>query len=80
MGGEPAVQEPGRAMEKEDIHYGEIIFPKRRPEPASVSVQDSRQQQDMLYAQVNVSKKENSLTESIYDQVKKKWTYGRTSF
>lgn len=76
--GEPAVQESARATEKEDIHYGEIDLSKWRPEPTLVSAQDSRQQQDTMYAQVRVSKTENSLTqtfhspESIYAQVKNK--------
>ncbi|XP_041817542.1 sialic acid-binding Ig-like lectin 7 [Chelmon rostratus] len=77
-GEEPAVQERARATEKEDIHYGEIDFSRRRPEVSSSSVQDSGQQQDMLYAQVKASKPANSSAqtadgpESIYAQVKKK--------
>lgn len=52
-----------------------------RPEPTLVSVQDSRKQQDTLYAQVKIDgKMENSLTESVYAQVKKKWTYGQAYF
>ncbi len=81
---EPAVQEPARATEIEDIHYGEIDFSKQRSEPASV--QDSGQQQDTLYAQVKVSQPANRLTqtadgpEDLYAQVKKKWLYGRWLF
>lgn len=67
---EPAVQESARATEKEDIHYGEIDLSKWRPEPTPVSAQDSRQQQESLYAQVKVSKTPHS-PESIYAQVKK---------
>ncbi|XP_027130050.1 sialic acid-binding Ig-like lectin 12 isoform X2 [Larimichthys crocea] len=70
---------PTRKIE-ENIHYGEIDFSKRRPEPSSSSVQDSGQQQDTLYAQVQVSKTANSLTqtaerpEDLYAQVKKNYT------
>jgi len=51
---------------------------RKRPEPSSVSVQDSRQQQETMYAQVKVSEPENSSTqtadspEDLYAQVKKK--------
>ncbi|XP_031150432.1 vascular cell adhesion protein 1-like isoform X3 [Sander lucioperca] len=75
---EPAVQEPARATQTEDIHYGEIDFSKQRPEPSSSSEQDRGQQQDTLYAQVKVSQTANSLTqtadgpEDLYAQVKKK--------
>ncbi|XP_027130052.1 vascular cell adhesion protein 1-like isoform X2 [Larimichthys crocea] len=64
--------------EEGNIHYGEIDFSKRRPEPSPSSVQDSGQQQNTLYAQVQVSKTANSLTqtaecpEDLYAQVKKK--------
>ncbi|XP_034416106.1 myelin-associated glycoprotein-like [Cyclopterus lumpus] len=55
---EPAVQEPAGDTETEtgDVHYGEIDFSKWRPEPATASVQERGQQQETLYAQVNVSK------------------------
>ncbi|XP_030254668.1 LOW QUALITY PROTEIN: sialic acid-binding Ig-like lectin 12 [Sparus aurata] len=62
----------------ENIHYGEIDFSKRRPEPSSDSVQDSGQQQDTVYAQVNVSEPANTSRqtadrpEDLYAQVKKK--------
>ncbi|XP_070784314.1 B-cell receptor CD22-like [Enoplosus armatus] len=61
----------------DDIHYGEIHFSQRRPEPSSDSVQDSGQQQDTLYAQVKVSQPANRLTqtadiEDLYAQVKTK--------
>ncbi|XP_059183428.1 B-cell receptor CD22-like [Centropristis striata] len=77
---EMAVEEPTRKAEGEDegIHYGEIDFSKRRPEQSSVSVQDSGQQQDTLYAEVKVSEKANSLTQpadspdDLYAQVGKK--------
>lgn len=71
---EPAVHQPARATEKEDIHYAEIDFTQRRPEPSSYS--------DVLYAQVVVSKTPNSSTqtadcqESVYAEVRKKWMYG----
>nr|XP_029138667.1 vascular cell adhesion protein 1-like isoform X1 [Labrus bergylta]XP_029138668.1 vascular cell adhesion protein 1-like isoform X1 [Labrus bergylta] len=61
---------------EETIHYGEINFSVRGPEQLSVSVQDSGQQQDTLYAQVKVSKPASSRTqpadgpEDIYAQVK----------
>ncbi|XP_022622197.1 vascular cell adhesion protein 1-like [Seriola dumerili] len=78
-GEELAVAESTRKTEEEDdIHYGEIIFSKRRPEPSSASLQDSGQQQDMVYAQVKVSKKADRSTETadgledLYAQVKKK--------
>ncbi|KAM6971599.1 sialic acid-binding Ig-like lectin 12 [Tautogolabrus adspersus] len=63
---------------EETIHYGEIDFSGRRPERLSVSVQDSGQQQETLYAQVNVSKPASKLAQpadspdDIYAQVKKK--------
>uniref|UniRef100_A0A3Q3F5R2 Ig-like domain-containing protein n=1 Tax=Labrus bergylta TaxID=56723 RepID=A0A3Q3F5R2_9LABR len=59
---------------EETIHYGEINFSVRGPEQLSVSVQDSGQQQDTLYAQVKVSKPASSRTqpadgpEDIYAQ------------
>ncbi|XP_051267503.1 B-cell receptor CD22-like [Dicentrarchus labrax] len=80
-GEELTVAEPARKTreeeeEEENIHYGEIDFSKRRPEPSSDSVQDSGRQQETLYAQVKVSKPANRLThtadgpEDIYAQVK----------
>ncbi|KAE8280012.1 B-cell receptor CD22 B-lymphocyte cell adhesion molecule [Larimichthys crocea] len=80
-GEELTVYGPTRKTEEEEegnIYYGEIDFSKRRPEPSPSSVQDSGQQQDTLYAQIQVSKTANSLTqtaecpEDIYAQVKKK--------
>ncbi|KAG8009375.1 B-cell receptor CD22, partial [Nibea albiflora] len=79
-GEELTVNGPTRKTEEGEgnIHYGEINFSKRRPEPSPASVQDSGQQQDTLYAQVKVSKTANSLTqtadrpEDLYAQVKKK--------
>ncbi|KAK9527933.1 hypothetical protein VZT92_014448 [Zoarces viviparus] len=74
---EPAVQQPARATETGDIHYGEINFSNWRPEPSSASVQDSGQQEDTLYAQVKVSKTVKSFTqtadspEDLYAQVLK---------
>ncbi|XP_074478830.1 sialic acid-binding Ig-like lectin 12 [Sebastes fasciatus] len=76
-GDELTLQMPTSKTE-EDIHYGEIDFSKRRPEPSSASEQDSGQQQDTLYAQVNVSETASSLRqaadvpEDLYAQVKKK--------
>ncbi|XP_037613393.1 B-cell receptor CD22-like [Sebastes umbrosus] len=76
-GDELTLQMPTSKTEQ-DIHYGEIDFSKRRPEPSSASEQDSGQQQDTLYAQVNVSQTASSLRkaadvpEDLYAQVKKK--------
>ncbi|XP_074478804.1 sialic acid-binding Ig-like lectin 12 [Sebastes fasciatus] len=75
-GDELTLQMPTSKTE-EDIHYGEIDFSKRRPEPSSASVQDGGQQQDTLYAQVKVSQTANSLRktadgpEDLYAQVKR---------
>ncbi|KAK9527947.1 hypothetical protein VZT92_014455 [Zoarces viviparus] len=65
------------ARTEEDVHYGEIDFSRRGPEPSSVSVQDSGQQQDTLYAQVKVSDSANvtqtaDVPEDLYAQVKRK--------
>ncbi|XP_074478847.1 myelin-associated glycoprotein-like [Sebastes fasciatus] len=76
-GDELTLQMPASKTEG-DIHYGEIDFSKRRPEPSSASEQDGGQQQDTLYAQVNVSQTASSLRqaadvpEDLYAQVKKK--------
>ena len=83
-GEEPAVEEPASKTEEEkvgrggeDIHYGEIDFSRLEPEPSSDSVQDSGQQQDTVYAQVNVSEPTNRLTQTadgpkdLYAQMKK---------
>ncbi|XP_028425172.1 vascular cell adhesion protein 1-like [Perca flavescens] len=73
----PAVQEPARATETEDIHYGEIDFSKQRPEASSSSEQDRGQQQDTLYAQVKVSRTAKNVRqtaggpEDLYALVKK---------
>ncbi|XP_037613528.1 B-cell receptor CD22 [Sebastes umbrosus] len=72
---ELTLQMPASKTE-EDIHYGEIDFSKRRPEQSSASEQDSGQQQDTLYAQVNVSETASSLRqaadvpEDLYTQEK----------
>lgn len=64
---------------EQDIHYGEIDFSKRRTKPSLASEQDGGQQQDTLYAQVNVSETASSLRqaadvpEDLYAQVKKNW-------
>uniref|UniRef100_UPI0037E75A31 sialic acid-binding Ig-like lectin 12 n=1 Tax=Semicossyphus pulcher TaxID=241346 RepID=UPI0037E75A31 len=74
---EPAVQEPARASDKEDIHYGEINFSKHRPEPYSNVEQGSGHQQESLYAEIKVSEPVISFTqasespEDLYAQVKK---------
>ncbi|XP_070842762.1 B-cell receptor CD22-like [Chaetodon trifascialis] len=76
-GDELALQLPANKTE-ENIHYGEISFSKQRPQLSSDSEQDSGQQQDMLYAQIKVSKPANSSTQTadgpddVYAQVKKK--------
>ncbi|XP_069007229.1 sialic acid-binding Ig-like lectin 14 [Embiotoca jacksoni] len=62
--------------DEEAIHYGEIDFSKLRPEKSSESVQDSGQQQDLVYAQVRVSEPADSSMqtaegpEELYAQVK----------
>ncbi|KAM7370070.1 hypothetical protein PAMP_011355 [Pampus punctatissimus] len=65
-GEDPAskTEEAKGQKEGEDLHYGEIDFSKLGLEPSSDSVQVSRQQQDTVYAQVNVSKPTNSLTQT----------------
>uniref|UniRef100_UPI0037E83AAE B-cell receptor CD22-like n=1 Tax=Semicossyphus pulcher TaxID=241346 RepID=UPI0037E83AAE len=66
------------SVTEDNIHYREINFSARKPEPVSVSVQDSGQQQDTLHAEVKVSEATNSLRqtadspEDLYAQVKKK--------
>ncbi|XP_075968723.1 sialic acid-binding Ig-like lectin 13 [Anarhichas minor] len=65
------------ARTEEDVHYSEINFSRRGPEPSSVSVRDSGQQQDTLYAQVKVSDSANvaqtaDVPEDLYAQVKRK--------
>ncbi|CAI5673573.1 unnamed protein product [Oreochromis niloticus] len=71
-----SLQEAARTAENEDIHYGEIDFSKQRP--SLDPVQESTQQQDLVYSQVKVRKTPNSLTqtcdgpECIYAQVQKK--------
>ncbi|XP_072234386.1 sialic acid-binding Ig-like lectin 13 [Leuresthes tenuis] len=63
---------------EEELEYEDMTLFKRRPEPSSVSVQDSRQQQETVNTQVKVSEPENSSTqtadspEDLYAQVKKK--------
>ncbi|XP_041670313.1 B-cell receptor CD22-like [Cheilinus undulatus] len=54
-------------QDEEDIHYGEIDFSKRRSEKSSDSMQDSRQQQETLYAQVKGPGLEQDM---LYAQVK----------
>ncbi|XP_071340522.1 B-cell receptor CD22-like isoform X1 [Trachinotus anak] len=71
-------EELTRDTDEENIHYGEINFSQLRPELSSASLQDSGQQQDVVYAQVKVSKRANSSIqtadgpEDLYAQVKKK--------
>ncbi|XP_028289078.1 sialic acid-binding Ig-like lectin 7 [Parambassis ranga] len=59
---------------QEELHYGEISFFNQRPGPSSVSVPDSGQQQDSVYAQVKVNQgyTQSADTEQLYAQVKKK--------
>ncbi|XP_078136703.1 sialic acid-binding Ig-like lectin 14 isoform X1 [Sander vitreus] len=75
---EPAVQEPARATQTEDIHYGEIDFSRARPEASSSSEQDrAGPQLDTLYAQVKVSRTAKNVRqtadgpEELYAQVKR---------
>jgi len=75
--GEDLAPQTPATKPEEEVHYEEMNF-RKRPEPSSVSVQDSRQQQETVYAQVKVSEPENSSTqtadspEDLYAQVKKK--------
>ncbi|XP_073344154.1 sialoadhesin-like [Pagrus major] len=55
----PSILVQGQTEEDENIHYGEIDFSRCRPKPSPDSVQDSGQQEETLYAQVNVSKPAN---------------------
>ncbi|XP_019218422.1 B-cell receptor CD22 [Oreochromis niloticus] len=76
---ELVVEEPTSKTEggEENIHYGEINFSVLGYEASSVSVQDTGQQQDTVYAQVKVNKPKNSLTqrargqEELYAEVRK---------
>ena len=78
-GEEPASKTEEEKVERggEDIHYGEIDFSRLGSKPSSDSAQDSGQQLDTVYAQVNVSKPSNSLTQTadgpkdLYAQVKR---------
>nr|XP_014268656.2 sialic acid-binding Ig-like lectin 7 [Maylandia zebra] len=71
------VEEPGSKTEEveENIHYSEINISKHQA--SSDSVQDRGQEQDTEYAQVQISKPENNLTQSphvqeeVYSEVKK---------
>ncbi|XP_028290932.1 B-cell receptor CD22-like [Gouania willdenowi] len=71
------LQDPSRAAQTEEIHYGEIDFTKMRPK----SLLDSShrlQQQDVVYSQVRVNKtgmcsaQIRDTSECIYGQVKNK--------
>ncbi|XP_019211803.1 sialoadhesin-like [Oreochromis niloticus] len=70
---EPASKSEG---EEENIHYGEINFSVLRNEASSDSVQDRGQQQDTVYAQINVIEPKNTERahgqEELYAEVKKK--------
>ncbi|XP_075309201.1 sialic acid-binding Ig-like lectin 13 [Odontesthes bonariensis] len=76
-GEDRAPQTPATKTE-EELHYEEMNFFNKRPEPSSVSVQDGRREQETVYAQVKVSEPQNSSTqtadspEDLYAQVKKK--------
>ncbi|XP_013763381.1 B-cell receptor CD22-like, partial [Pundamilia nyererei] len=70
-----SLEEAARTAENEDVHYNEIEFSKQRP--SLDSVQDSTQQQDVVYSQVKECKTEKRLTqtsnrECVYSQVQKK--------
>ncbi|KAL3966667.1 myelin associated glycoprotein [Sarotherodon galilaeus] len=69
-----SLEEAARTAENEDVHYNEIEFSKQRP--SLDSVQDSTQQQDVVYSQVKERKTEKRLTQTsdgeyIYCQVQK---------
>ncbi|XP_044194961.1 myeloid cell surface antigen CD33-like [Thunnus albacares] len=78
-GEEPAskTEEEKEKEGREDIHYREIDFSRLEPEPSCDSVQDIRQQQDTMYAQVKASEPSNRLTQTadgpkvLYAQMKK---------
>ena len=77
-GEELALQIPANQTE-EELHYEDMTLFKRRPEPSSISVQDSRQQQETVNTQVKESEPENSSTqadtlEDLYAQVTRKTT------
>ncbi|XP_035811484.2 B-cell receptor CD22-like [Amphiprion ocellaris] len=71
-------QTQNQTGEEEEIHYGDIKFSDRRAAPSSVSEQDSGQQQETVYARIQVSKAESSSEQSaeglqdLYAQVNKK--------
>ncbi|XP_069007583.1 importin-4-like isoform X1 [Embiotoca jacksoni] len=71
-----ALQAPANIKE-EEIHYEDVSFSRQRPERLTVSVQDGGQQQETVYAQVQVLKVERSVThtaggpEELYAQVKR---------
>ncbi|KAL4000871.1 ribonuclease P/MRP protein subunit RPP20 [Sarotherodon galilaeus] len=75
-----SLQEAARTAENEDIRYGEIDFSKQRPRPSLDPLQESTQQQDLVYSQVKVCKTQSrdrpSQTadgpECVYAQVQKK--------
>uniref|UniRef100_A0A1A8E569 Si:dkeyp-28d2.4 n=2 Tax=Nothobranchius kadleci TaxID=1051664 RepID=A0A1A8E569_NOTKA len=60
-----------------DVHYEEVNVLMKRHVASTVSEDNSRQQQETVYSQVNVSKSESSSTqraaglEELYAQVKK---------
>jgi len=61
---------------EEELQYEDMNFFKKRPEPSSVSVQNGRQQQETVNAQLKESEPKNSSTETadspedLYIQVK----------
>ncbi|XP_067341521.1 sialoadhesin-like isoform X2 [Channa argus] len=73
---DPVYQEPTTTIEEENVLYDNLNFSSLRTEVSYDSVQDSGQQQDIVCAQVKVSKTSNRLTadgpEVLYGQVKKK--------
>ncbi|KAF3703900.1 Sialoadhesin Sialic acid-binding Ig-like lectin 1 [Channa argus] len=73
---DPVYQEPTTTIEEENVLYDNLNFSSLRTEVSYDSMQDSGQQQDIVCAQVKVSKTSNRLTadgpEVLYGQVKKK--------
>ncbi|KAM3592841.1 uncharacterized protein V6R79_000025 [Siganus canaliculatus] len=76
---ETATSGPAKEPEKEDIHYGVINFSMGGAKPSSNPSQNGGQQQETLYAEVNVSSAANSTaqptaghSDAIYAQVRKK--------
>ncbi|XP_051803450.1 sialic acid-binding Ig-like lectin 13 [Acanthochromis polyacanthus] len=60
-------QTQNQTGEEEEIHYGDIKFSDQRPAPSSVGEQDSGEQQETVYSQIQVSKPESSSEQTAED-------------